>query len=233
MANSGNISKSANSPVQSRFQALNLHDITALVSDETPNCWPGEHHKFSHHYARSFNAGDTVNVSRISCSLHLGTHVEAPFHKDESGKKLDAFPLNSFVGKAMVIDLTNVEKCITEGDLKSLELGDCDICLLKTRNSALLEMSNRANELTCLDELAARHLAAQGIKAVGIDALGMDKVDAGTPRIHNIFFEAEILIYEGLNLSTICEGEYFFIGLPLKIQNAESSPVRAVLINKE
>ena len=209
---------------------LTVHDITAMIRPDTP-CWPGKHHVFSHRYAKSTEAGDSVNVSRLDCSMHLGTHVEAPFHKNGKGKKLKAFPLESFMGNAFVIDLTGVESCITLRDIEGVDLAGCDICLLKTRNSELLAAGRLDPDFVHMDEQAATHLAAKSIRAVGIDSLGMDRVDSDIPLIHNIFLDADILVYEALDLRSVSEGKYFFVGLPLKVEGTEASPVRAVLID--
>ena len=43
---------------------------------------------------RSISSGDTSNNSDLSMSAHSGTHVDAPFHFDQEGKKLDEYPAN-------------------------------------------------------------------------------------------------------------------------------------------
>jgi arylformamidase len=211
---------------------FNVHDITAVIHPDI-FCWPGEHHLYKHHYARSIDDGDSINVSRISCSMHLGTHVEAPYHKTDNGAKLDEFPLETFMGSAYVIDLTAVEKCITLNDINNVDLKGSSICLIKTRSSRLLDMPSFDTDFIFMDEKSAMYLTDKNIKAVGIDSLGIDPVDNETPHIHNIFLNANILIYEGLDLRDVKEGRYYFIGLPLRVQNAEASPVRAVLIYNE
>ena len=51
--------------------------------------------------------------------------------------------------------------------------------------------------------------------------------DHGT---HNALLGKNIEIFEGLELSKINEGRYFFIGLPLKVKDGDASPIRAVLV---
>lgn len=41
---------------------------------------------------RSISKGDTSNNTEISLSAHAGTHVDAPFHFDPQGKKLEDYP---------------------------------------------------------------------------------------------------------------------------------------------
>ena len=60
--------------------------------------------------------------------------------------------------------------------------------------------------------------------------MSVDAFDARIPYAHNAFFSNEILVYEGLNLSRVRSGEYFFIGLPLNLKESEGSVVRAILI---
>ena len=81
------------------------------------------------------------------------------------------------------------------------------------------------------DKDAAEYIAKLGPKGIGIDYMSVDAFDARAPYAHNTFFSNEILVYEGLNLSRVRSGEYFFIGLPLNLKESEDSPVRAVLIN--
>lgn len=211
---------------------LSVHDITVLMHDNMP-CWPGEHHTYKHQYVKSFDKGDKVNISRISCSMHLGTHIDAPYHKTDNGKKLSELPLDRFMGDAYVFDLTGVVNCITFKDVEDLNLRGCTICLFKTKNSDLWKASKFYRDYIFIDKEAARLLAAKGVKAVGIDYLSVDKFEAEAPYTHNIFFEENILVYEGLDLSGVNEGQYYFIGLPLRVQNAEGSPVRAILLDKK
>ena len=41
-------------------------------------------------------------LSEISFGSHTGTHVNAPWHMAEDGKRLDQIPLSGFVGRAVV-----------------------------------------------------------------------------------------------------------------------------------
>jgi arylformamidase len=54
----------------------------------------------------------------------------------------------------------------------------------------------------------------------------------GTPsfQVHKKLLEAEILLFEGLNLKDVPPGKYVFIGLPLRLKGMDGSPVRALLL---
>lgn len=212
-------------------ESKKIHDITVLMHQNVPR-WPGERHNYRHHYVKSFDTGDGVNISRINCSMHFGTHLDAPYHKVKNGKKLDAFPVDKFMGDAYVMDLSEVQKSISLKDIQGLDLHDSKICLFKTRNSELWGQTEFEENFVFIEKEAAMFLAGKGIEAVGIDYLSVDSFEAEEPYAHKVFFNANILVYEGLDLRGVDEGRYYFVGLPLRIADAEGSPVRAILIDK-
>lgn len=46
--------------------------------------------------------GDVCNLSKFSMCAHNGTHVDAPYHFIQDGKKLDEVPLDAWIGYAYV-----------------------------------------------------------------------------------------------------------------------------------
>lgn len=42
------------------------------------------------------------NLRQMAITTHLGTHVNVPYHMVTGGKTLDEFPINDFMGKAMI-----------------------------------------------------------------------------------------------------------------------------------
>ena len=208
-----------------------IHDITATMRHDMP-FWPGDSHVYRHHYVKSFDNGHNVNISRINCSMHVGTHLDAPYHKIQTGMKLNELPVERFMGNAYVYDLTFVQKSIKLNDIQGLDLHKCKICLFKTKNSALWKVPEFDADFIFIDKEAALFLVDTGIAAIGIDYLSVDPFEDEEPLTHNIFFRANVLIYEGLDLRNVSAGQYYFIGLPLRIHDAEASPVRALLIDK-
>ena len=70
------------------------------------------------------------------------------------------------------------------------------------------------------------------IRAIGIDAPSIKKFHVPDDT-HQIFLEAGIPIFEGLCLKEAKANiPYFFVGLPLKVENADASPCRAILIEQ-
>ena len=52
---------------------------------------------------------DYCHVDWLHLGSHTGTHIDAPYHFIKEGKKISDFPVDKFVGKAIVIDVTNME----------------------------------------------------------------------------------------------------------------------------
>lgn len=213
------------------LEKYNIIDISMQLKNDVIT-WPGTRHNFKHYYALNMDNGDHANVSRIETSMHTGTHLDAPFHKLNNGEKLHDIPEKNFMGVAQVIDLSSVEKLIELQDIKNKIHADVEIILLKTLNSNLLSMRQFENDYVCLDANAAKYLAEKKIKAICVDYLSIDEFDSKNSINHKIFLEKNILIYEAVNLLKVKEGKYFFIGLPIKIDNADAALVRAILLEE-
>src|SRR3989338_7799721 len=168
-----------------------------------------------------------ANESKIEIGSHTGSHVDAPYHVLQDGKTIERISLDKFMGKCIVVDFTKIKNSITKNHLKKIKIQKNDIVLLKTKNKA--EKSFNFN-FVYLDKTGAEFLASKQIKAVGIDALGIER-NQPNHETHKILLKNEIIIFEGLDLSKVGQGRYFFHGLPLKIKKGDASPVRAVLLD--
>ena len=173
--------------------------------------------------ARTLKEG--ANESKLDIFVHTGSHVDAPYHVLANGKTIEKINLDRFIGRAVVLDFTNIKNAITEKQLKNLKINKNDIVLLKTKNNPDKKFNYK---FTYLEKSGARYLVSKKIKAVGIDCLGIER-DQPNHLTHNIFAEKNIPIFEGLDLSKVIKGRYFLYGLPLKIKKGDASPVRAVL----
>lgn len=170
-----------------------------------------------------------ANESKLDIYVHTGSHVDAPYHVLDNGKTVEKISLDKFMGKCIVLDFTKVKDSITKKNfLKKNSFLKNHIVLLKTKNKPDKTFNF---EFTYLEKSGAEYLSSKRIKAVGIDSLGIER---GQPNheTHKIFARNDIPIFEGLNLSKVKEGKYFFYGLPLKIKRGDGSPVRAVLIEE-
>ncbi|MCL4219380.1 MAG: cyclase family protein [Candidatus Hydrogenedentes bacterium] len=186
--------------------------------------WPGDT-RFSMTPEQRIAQGDSCNVSRLELSTHTGTHVDAPWHFIDSGKRLDKVPPDIFFGRARVIDVGQAEM-ITSDILGEEPLPPR--VLFRTTNSGI-SMTDVFNErYVAIEADAARRLVTDGVKLVGVDYLSVaPKYDTKTT--HHILLGAEVFIVEGLRLREIPAGDYEFIVLPLPLAGADGSPCRAFI----
>jgi arylformamidase len=211
---------------------MKLHDISMTIHNGMPVYKDKPEKK--PHIRRTRTLEDGANESSITMDSHTGTHMDAFYHMLNNSKKIHEMPLEKCIGDAVVLDLTKIKGAITEDSLDAalkktkINIDKNSIVLLKTRAKPMRSFDFK---FTFLDKSGAVFLSKKGVKAVGIDQLGIER---GQPNheTHDILFKRHIPVFEGLELSAIKPGKYFFIGLPLKIKDGDGAPVRAILIEK-
>lgn len=192
--------------------------------------WPGEP-RVKIEKRESITAGDQANVSHLSCGVHTGTHVDAPLHFIPDGNAVDELPLEVLIGPARVVSLPDVAT-ITPLELEQLNLPPIRRLLLRTRNSELWQegVSEFKPDYVALTSEAAAWIVSRGIELIGVDYLSVQLFHNSESITHRILLEAGVIIVEGIDLSQVSDGEYYFIGLPLRLAGVEGSPARVVLL---
>lgn len=162
---------------------------------------------------------DGVYESKITMDLHTGTHMDAPLHMLAGGESIDQIAIEPLVTQCRVLDFTHISRNIGKDDLKNEDIKKGEFILFKTTNSGKSEFDPN---FVYLDKSGAKLLMNIGVKDIERGQSGHET--------HKILFENNIYILEGLELEFIEKGEYILFALPLKIEGAEASPVRAILI---
>lgn len=201
-----------------------LIDITHPLGTTTAP-WPGDV-PFSLEPTARLTEGDSVNLSKITFSPHNGTHADAPFHYDQQGAFTADLPLERYVGRAQLIALEG-RRSVSEGDLRALSLTGAERVLMRTGSCP--DPSRFNPEFTYIEPGAVRYLASQGVKLIGTDAHSVDPSDSKELPAHRACAETGTLILENLHLTGVEPGEYELIALPLKMERADGSPIRAAL----
>ena len=169
-------------------------------------------------------------LTELTTGTHAGTHIDAPRHVRDDLATVDALDLEYFFGPCRVLDVSSAEESVKKSDLGKYEIAKGERILLKTSNSAR-GFAEFYDDYVYLDGDAADWLRDLGVKLVGIDSLSIKKRGGEDQRPHESLLHAGIPIVEGLNLNGVAEGEYTFVGLPLRLRGREGSPIRAVLID--
>ncbi len=167
-------------------------------------------------------------ITKITFGSHSGTHIDAPSHAIKGGKRIDELPIETFNGKARVLDFSNVKESIRVEDLKSKSILKGERVLLKTSNSKR-GFSEFFPDFVYLSPEAAEFLASKEVLLVGIDSLSIKQKGNPDNRSHTLLLENNVPILEGLDLVKVTEGTYDLLCFPLKFIGIDGSPVRAVL----
>lgn len=197
--------------------------------------WPGDPAVAIEHVATL--AEDGANVSRLACSVHAGTHVDAPRHYLDAGAGVDLLDLTHLVGPVRVVEVPgndhvgaeHLRRAAASGVLP----GGTERVLLRTRNTAwrAAGRDDLVPDFVALAADGAAWLVARGVRLVGIDGPSIAPWDALEPT-HLALLEAGIVIVEGLDLTAAPPGEYTLICLPLRLVGSDGAPARAVLVDR-
>ncbi len=201
-----------------------IHDVTIPVR-ESLACWPGDA-TYRLAWTMKKSAGESVNVGQISLSVHTGTHIDAPFHFDDSGTTAGALPLEPYVGPARVIHLRDRPRLRRE-DFAPIDLAGTPRVLIRT--DGWLDHTRFPAVIPVMDEDIPAWLRENGVVLVGLDVPSVDALESKDLPNHRALGALGIAILESLDLSRVSEGVYELIALPLKLVGADGSPVRAIL----
>lgn len=206
---------------------MKIYDITHTVNKEIA-VWPGDS-PFERIEFATIENGDLCNVSGMNAGLHVGTHIDAHYHYHKDGITIDEHNLENYIGPCQVIDVTDIKG-------KSIEIEDikCEIhekrIIFRTKKVTNSEVWNPTFKGISPD--LVKYLSEKGVLLVGTDSPSVDEFNSSILKSHLAFYQYNVYILENLNLNDIKEGTYELIALPLKLEGADGSPVRAVLIEK-
>ncbi|MUV38650.1 Arylformamidase [Lentibacillus sp. JNUCC-1] len=199
-------------------------DISQPLTNDMAH-WPGD---TPFEYGLTYSKEDTgsVNIGQITTSLHIGTHVDAPFHFDDKGTTINALDINTYIGKALIVDVSVFDP-VTPEALKNVDFSEVERVLLRT--SLPNDPKVFPEDMPILDPSLAGFLHEKGVKLLGVDIPSVDPPESKSLAMHHALHEHSILILENLMLDHVDPGLYELIALPLAIQDADGSPVRAVI----
>jgi len=207
-----------------------IYDVTVPITNTMP-VWPGDpavRLTAKEHVSR--DKTHTVRLTAIEFGSHTGTHIDAPFHMIEGGKRLNEFPLETLTGRATVVEIPGA-RSLRRAELELLDWRGVERVLFKTENSSHWNDGKFYEDFVYLDPDGAEFLVEQGLRLVGIDYLSIDKFRSESHASHFVLLKKNIPILEGLNLSAVPAGEYTLVALPLNLHNADGAPTRVILMN--
>lgn len=191
-------------------------DISIALRPGAPE-WPGDT-PYSCRWTQQLARGDTVNLSALTTSPHVGTHADAPVHVHDGWPASDDLPVDVFAGPATVC---------TFDRLAALPNAPLERLLLRT--GASTAGGAFPAEWPALTVRQVEALLARGLRLLGVDAPSVDARHSTTLEVHHALFAGGAYNLENLDLRDVPDGTYDLVALPLKVAGLDAAPVRAVL----
>lgn len=185
-----------------------------------------------------------IRNSYLEIFNHGGAHLDAPNHTEEGAKSIEDWNLMKLIGPVKILDATaypNNTQIPIEA-VKEMDLKKEDIFMLHV-NYIPPESDIELPAYPFLSAEACEYLASIPVKAVATDALSIESFNGFSEGVaegltgyknlapnHHAFLTREIPLFESLeDISPLLEEEnVIFVGFPLKFQNGNGSPIRAV-----
>jgi len=219
-------------------------DLTHPIAEQMP-MYPGtvaptlhvSHNHNDHGFQETF----------INMYSHTGTHMDAPAHLFPDGLTLEKYPVEQFVGSALVIDCRQLKKG-EKISMKLLEekgnvIDKADFLLFLTGHSAYWGQPDYFFDFPVLTDEVIDWINDHKLKGIGIDASSFDPVTIGDvdnaiDGLHNhraILKTNHTLLLENLcRLEEVGNEIFTLYALPLNTVNADGAPARIIAtINKE
>ncbi len=201
-----------------------LWDISPTVAPDAP-IFPGDE-PYSLRWTAQLSPGCPVNLSAMTMSPHVGAHADAPLHYAHGAPTIAEVPLDAYLGPCRVIHAIGATPLVTVAHLQHAEGHLPPRVLVRTCRRADTTWNPA---FTAYAPEAVEWLAARGVRLIGIDTPSVDPADSKALDSHQQLRQHDLRVLENLVLDDVPPGDYELIALPLKLQGACASPVRAIL----
>jgi arylformamidase len=208
---------------------VKYYDISSLISPRTA-VFPGDV-PFSREISLDFKKGDHLLLSAMRTTFHIGAHADSVSHYHADGKGIEHRKLEAYFGDCQVIEVKKKSgERIYVNDLEQNFILAPRV-LFKTNSFPNSEKWNP--DFNSLSPELINYLADQKVIMVGIDTPSVDPETSKMLESHQALHQRRIAVLEGLSLGEVPPGVYKLVALPLRIENADASPVRAILIQDQ
>lgn len=177
---------------------------------------------------------DGFKKTLLHMYTHTGTHMDPPAHLFPGRTTLDQFPASQFIGKALVIDC----KSLREGEKITMAqihkygktADEVDFLLFNLNWDKRWGTESYFGNYPCIDDEVLEYIINGGYKGIGFDVIGLDPIADDNLTRHKKLFEAcDIVNIENLKNLDLCGSDVFWFScFPLKLEDSDGSPIRAV-----
>lgn len=206
-------------------------DISPVISP-TLGVWPGDN-AYSREVLLDTERGNNITLSTIRATVHLGSHADASNHYGKAAEGavgIERMSLTHYLGPCRVVAIGGPCKPgsrVTPADLVGFDQIREPRILIKTGSFPNPDRWNA--DFAGLSVELVDALAARGVITIGLDTPSVDLQDSKDLPAHRAILKHGIAILEGLVLRDAEPGVYELIAPPLRLKDADASPVRAIL----
>jgi kynurenine formamidase len=170
-------------------------------------------------------AQDGFNNFRFTSGMHAGTHIDGPMHMTKSGRFIDEFLLERFIGVGCFLNAVGIKIISCTPEFTSAILPE-SIVLIYTGFGNKFGSEEYYRDHPVISIELAQFLVQQRIKIVCLDTPSPDKHPHD---IHTYLLKNSVLIAENLTgmEKLLSVKKFEIIAFPLRI-HADSSPARIV-----
>lgn len=205
---------------------MTIYDITRTISPAL-KVWPGDA-QYRVNAVLKMDEGAAVNLTNLTLSAHTGTHADAYFHYTKDGAHPAQMPLEQYIGPARVVTVIKRDGGLEKEDFAPGVLEGARRLLIHSHVSDLPD-DVWPDEFPYPSVALIDFLGAQGCVLIGLDSPSFDELTSTALEGHHALARNRIVNLETLNLRGVPDGDYELAALPLKLDEACGSPVRAVL----
>ena len=208
--------------------------LSYILNNTTPSY--GNRNTFEQIKKSDISKGDIANDTNISTTVHIGTHIDMPYHFYEDGQTIEDYEVDFWIfKKPLIIELNQDELIINEKLIQKLnkieDIGH-DILIVKTgicniRDKEIFWKENYGFHSDIYYKLKDKFPA---IRVMGFDSISVSSFQHRTigRESHKTFLNPKdpILLLEDMDLKYIDKSTNIkeIIIAPLRISNCDGLP---------
>jgi len=213
--------------------------LSYILDDKTPTY--GNRNKFSCVKKSDISRGDVTNDSMVDTTVHIGTHVDMPYHFFDDGQTVDSFDADFFTFKdVLYIEIKPKELLIKEELLSELEeithKSNYTFLLVKTGICAKRDTDEFWKNNYGFDPLVAVYIREKfpNIRIMGFDSISVSSFAHRMigREAHKAFLDPRnpILLLEDMDLNNISKKNNIaeLIVAPLRIDKCDGLPCTVI-----
>ena len=177
---------------------------------------------------------DGFRETLLKMTTHTGTHMDAPAHLFPDRPTLDRLPVSQFIGRALAVDCRHLHEgeAVTMDCLRPYgEKADrADFLLFNLGWDKRWGTDAYFGDYPCLGDDVMDYVIAGRYKGIGFDVISLDPIaDENLTRHKRLLSARDIVNIENLaHLDQCGRGLFNFSCFPLRLENADGSPIRAI-----